>query len=325
MRVLFLTEAEVADLISMRDTIGAVEDSFRAKGLGKTQMPPKSYVYFPRGDFRAMPAYLEELGAAGVKVVNVHPNNPKEHNLPSVMATILLLDPNTGAPISIMGGTKITEVRTGATGAVAAKYLARKDSRVVAIVGTGVQARSQLVGLREVLKIGEVRVWGMNLEKAKACASRMGEVIGAEVFTERTVEGAVRGADVIVTVTPVTEPLVRDEWIGDGAHINAIGADAPGKEELDPNILRRAKIFVDDYEQALHSGEVNVPVSRGIIGRENVHAELGEVIAGKKSGRTSSEEITVFDSTGLAIHDVATAWMIYEKARAAGRGSEIDL
>ncbi len=327
MKILLLSRKDVEELVSMREVIEAVEEAFRAKGLGKVQMPPKSYIYFDRfqGDFRVMPAYLEDMGAAGVKIVNVHPKNPQEHGLPTVMATILLLDPKTGAPLAIMDGTWVTNMRTGAGGAVAAKYLARKDSHVIAMVGAGVQARTQLTALSEVLDIDEVRVSDVVKGKAKKYAEEMGKQLGIEIEPMADVGKTIKGADIVVTVTTARGPIVMDEWISDGMHINAIGADAPGKQELDPNILKRAKIVVDDLKQALHSGEVNVPLSEGIIARGDIYAELGEVITGKKPGRASRDEITIFDSTGLAIQDIATDWKVYQKAKKMGKGKEVEL
>ena len=327
MKILLLSRKDVEEIISMREVIEAVEEAFRAKGLGKVQMPPKSYIYFNRyqGDFRVMPAYLEDIDAAGVKIVNVHPKNPQERGLPTVMATIFLLDPKTGAPLAIMDGTWITNMRTGAGGAVAAKYLARKDSRVIAMVGAGAQARTQLIALNEVLDIDEVRVSDVIKGKAEKYAEEMGEQLGIKIEPMTNVGKATKEADVVVTVTTARGPIVKDEWISDGMHINAIGADAPGKQELDPDILKRAKIVVDDLKQALHSGEVNVPLSEGVIARGDIYAELGEVITGKKPGRASRDEITIFDSTGLAIQDIATDWKVYQKAKKMGKGREVEL
>ncbi len=327
MKIRLIPRSEVEGLLNISDAIDAVEEAFRVKGQGKAQMPPKSYIFFRKfgGDFRVMPAYLEELGAAGVKVVNAHPENPEKHDLPSVMATILLLSPETGAPLAVMDGTLITNMRTGAAAAVAAKYLARKDSKIVAMVGAGAQARTQLVALNEVIDIAGVRVEDMISEKAKQYAEELGERLGLDIRAVDTTEEAVRGADVVITVTPRRSPLVMDDWISGGAHINAIGADAPGKQELDPQILKRAKIVVDDWEQASHSGEVNVPLSDDILTRDDIYADIGDVVAGKKPGRFSDNEVTVFDSTGLAVQDIAVAWRVYQKAMKEGVGSEIDL
>lgn len=326
MTVLLLSGADVKKLISIRETIEAVEEAFLAKGLGKAQMPPKSYVFFNRyeGDFRVMPAYLEDIEAAGVKIVNVHPQNPSKHGMPTVMATIVLLDPQTGAPLAIMDGTTITNVRTGAAGAVAAKYLAQKDSRVVALIGAGAQAMTQFLALNEIFKIEELRVSDKVEANAEKYASEVKKRFDISIKVTDAKE-AVQGADIIVTTTPVKSPIVMNDWVSEGVHINAIGADAPGKQELDPEILKRAKIIIDNWEQASHSGEINVPLSKGMLAREDIHAELGEIVSGKKSGRTSRDEITVFDSTGLAIQDVATAWLVYKKAKKVGMGTEVEL
>jgi alanine dehydrogenase len=321
-----ISKSDIEELISISEVISAVEEAFRAKGLGRVQMPPKSYVFFEEyhGDFRVMPAYLEELGAAGVKVVNAHPRNPKEQGLPNVMATILLLSPETGAPLAIMDGTLITNLRTGAAAAVATKYLAREGSKIVAMIGAGVQARTQLIALNEVLDIAEVRVEDIIPGKAEQYAKELKDRLELNINPVESTEKAMEGADVVVTVTPRRSPVVMDEWVEGGMHINAIGADAPGKQELDPKILKRAKVIVDDWEQASHSGEINVPLSKGLLKQNDVYADIGGIVAGKKPGRTSREEITVFDSTGLAVHDIATAWRVYQKAQEEGKGRKVE-
>ncbi len=324
MKVSLIPRACVEKSISMREVMDAVEDAFRAKGLGRVQMPTKTYIVFPNGDFRTMSSYMPDLKMSCVKIVNVHPNNPSKHGLPTVMATIVLIDPETGRPLAIMDGTHITNMRTGAAGGIAAKYLARKDSKVIGMVGAGAQARTQLLALNEVFKIEEVRVCARTIAECEKFLRDM-EYLSLKIFIKNSVKEAVEGCDILVTTTPVTQPIVRSEWVTQGMHINAIGADAPGKEELDPEILRRSKVVVDDYEQACHYGELNVPFSKGIFRREQIYAELGEIIAGKKTGRTSDEEITVFDSTGLAIQDLVTATLVYEKTKKLGLINEIEL
>jgi alanine dehydrogenase len=323
-KVLLISRRDVEGILSMKEVMNAVEAAFRYKALGRVQMPPKLYVTFPKGDFRTMPCYIPDLGFGGVKVVNVHPENPRKYNLPTVMATIILIEPETGRPLAIMDGTWITDMRTGAAGGVAAKYLARRDSKVIGMVGAGTQARTQLLALTEVFDIGEVRVYSRSLESCERFKKDVA-YLGLNISIKGKVEEAVRGCDILVTTTPVTQPIVEDEWVDEGMHINAIGADAPLKEELDPRILRRAKIVVDDIEQACHSGEINVPLSKGIISRADIYAELGEIIAGKKVGRVTDSEITIFDSTGLAIQDIATAAVVYKRAREQGLGSEVEL
>jgi alanine dehydrogenase len=330
MKTLLLTERDVKELLSMDEFMKAVELAFKEKGLGLVQMPAKLYLFYNKynGDLRTMPSYLEKLDISAVKVVNVHPENRVKYGLPTIMATIILVDPKNGAPLAIMGGTYVTDMRTGAAGGVAAKYLAKKDSRVVGLIGAGAQSRTQLMGLISLYKrLEEVRVWSRTKETRDAYTSEMKPKYGdvAEIVPVKNAKDAVEGADIVVTTTPSREPIVSNNWVKSGMHFNCIGADAPGKQELDPAILTRAKIFVDDWEQASHSGEINVPLTKGIITRKNVLAEIGEVVAGLKPGRTSPDEITVFASTGLAVQDAVTADLAYKKALAKGIGQFVEI
>ncbi len=306
----------------MEDVLGAVENAFLEHGRGAVQMPPKLYLFFPQGDLRTMPAYLEKQGVAGVKIVNVHPQNPKR-GIPTVMALLVLNSIETGAPLAVMDATLITDLRTGAGGGVAVKYLARKDSKTLGLVGAGNQAKTQLLAIKNVLELEEVRVASRTTSSQQRFKEEMEPQIECRI-TPASIQDACN-CDIVVTTTPSRKPLVRDSWIENGTHINAIGADAPGKEELDPEILRRSKIVVDDLAQASHSGEVNIPLSRGIITEKDIYAQLGEIVAGKKPGRTNPNEITVFDSTGLAVQDIATANMVHQKALEKGIGKKLSL
>jgi len=303
----------------MSEVVEAVESAFKQKGLGRAQMPAKIYLYYRKynGDLRAMPAFLEDLDISAVKIVNVHPENPTKNGLPTVMAVITLIDPSNGAPIAIMGGTTITDMRTGAAGGIGAKYLARGDSKVVGLVGAGAQARTQLMALMEVYKnLEEVRVWSRTEKTKKHFVTETQQAYGdlIQIISAASISKTVEEADIMVTTTPSREPLVTNDMVSAGMHINCIGADAVGKEELDPKILKRAKIVVDDWEQAAHSGEINVPLSRGLITKENIWAEIGEIVAGLKPSRQRQDEITVFTSTGLAVQDAVTAEIAYCKA-----------
>jgi len=278
----------------------AVEAAFREHGMGNVQMPPKVYITFPDGDFRTMPAYLPAEHLAGLKCVNVHPGNPAR-GLPTVMALTTILDIGTGLPLAILNATGLTDLRTGAAGAIATKYLAGKRSVTVGLVGTGRQAAAQLEAISREVEVTGVRVWSRKDESAEKFAEKFTR------FDCRT--GSlpfVCDSDVIVTTTPSRSPVVMDEWVHEGTHINAIGADAPGKEELDPAILERAMVIVDDPVQAIHSGEINVPIRDGKFTPGEISGTLGEVVLGRKK-RKSSGQITVFDSTGLAIQDLAIA------------------
>jgi len=321
-RILWLDREDVEGVLTMQDTLEVVENAFRQHGLKRVQMPPKLYLYFRshNGDLRTMPAYLEDDDIAGVKIVNVHPDNTRI-GLPTVMALVVLNSTETGAPVAVMDGTHLTNMRTGAAGGIAVKYLARKDSKVVGMVGVGNQARTQLLAINEVMDIEEVKAADTSMARSESFSKDMERLTGLHVSVTGIREAC--DCDILVTTTPVREPIVSDGWVKPGTHINAIGADAPGKEELDPALLLRAKIIVDDMEQATHSGEVNVPISKGIISQRDIHCELGEVITGTKRGREGDDEITIFDSTGLAIQDVVTANLIYKKARAKGAGIEL--
>lgn len=324
--LLYISDPVIKSLLTTRDVIPLVEDAFAAYARGEAHMPSKVYLDLPgiEGDFRAMPAYIRESGACGLKWVNAHPRNP-ERGLLSVMAVILLSRAETGEPLAILDGTRITNLRTGAAGGVAIKHLARRDTPAVALVGCGVQAHTQLEAARAVRNLQSVRVWGHEagladqfIEREKE--TRAGQGSDLEFRPVASVEECVDGADLVITTTPSRKPLVQRDWLKPGVHINAMGADAEGKQELDPAILRDAVVVLDDSGQASHSGEINVPLTRGDYTREQVRGTLGEVIIGMVPGRASDDEITVFDSTGLAIQDMAVAWHLFERCRETDRG-----
>jgi len=288
-------------------------------------MPQKVYLDLSEysGDFRAMPAYVKGLDKCVLKWVNSHPKNPKL-GLPSVMAIIILSEPKTGVPLCIMDGTYATNLRTGAAGAVAAKYLARKDSNTVGIVGCGAQAETQLMALHEVFDIKRVKLWDPNPSSVENLIKKT-RGLKEKIIQAPNIQSCVEGCDIVVTATPSRKPIVKLEWLKRGVHINAIGADARGKQELEPQILKKAKVVVDSIEQASHGGEINVPLSEGIISKKDIYADIGEIVTGKKPARTSDEEITVFDSTGLAIQDAAIGDLIYRAALKKKKGMYIKL
>ncbi|MBN1134053.1 MAG: alanine dehydrogenase [Methanosarcinaceae archaeon] len=325
MEILWLDQKDVKNVLDMASSMEVVERAFKQHGLKKVQMPPKTYLYFEKhnGDLRTMPAFLEEQDITGVKIVNVHPDNAGK-GLPTVMALMILNSTSTGAPLAVMDGTHLTNIRTGAAGGVAAKNLARPNSKVVGMVGSGNQARTQLLALAQVFDIEKVMVTNRGIKGCKEFVKSMESYIKCEMLIKSSVE-EVCDCDILITTTPVRSPLVKSEWVKPGTHINAIGADAKGKEELDPQILTRARIFVDDIVQASHSGEINVPLSSGLISANDIYGELGEVVAGIKPGRTEDDMITIFDSTGLAIQDVATANLVYGKAVERGIGRKLNM
>jgi alanine dehydrogenase len=310
MPTLLLSKNDVKGLLSMPAVIAAVEQVLKDYAVGHARMPHKVYLDTESGDFRAMPASL--IGAAGMKWVCAYPGNPTK-GLPNVMATIIYSDPATGYPLAIMDAMDITAYRTGATAAIASKYLARPDSTTLGIIGAGQQAYSQLTAHAELFRPKKIKVFDIS----SAAVERF-----IKSFPQYAVEACslqeAAAADIVCTLTTARKPFLKRQWILPGTHINAVGADGPGKQELEPSILKEAMVVVDDPKQAVAGGEVNVPISQGLFKVEQIHAMLGEIITGRKPGRKDRNSITVFDSTGLAIEDIAVAKLIYEKARASG-------
>jgi alanine dehydrogenase len=319
METLLLDPEDVADNARTEEVIVAVEEAFAAYQHGTVQMPAKSYIELPEysGDFRSMPAYMaaDEWDAAGVKWVNVHTDNPEGYDLPTVMGTMIYSNPRNAFPLAIMDGTTLTRQRTGAAAAVATDHLAVEDATSLGIVGAGVQSYTQLEAISVVRDIEEVVVADKRQSAVEAFVDRFAEEF--DVRGGSIAEAA--GCDVLSTVTPVRSPIV--DAVGEHTHVNAMGADAEGKQELDPEILLDAKVVIDDYEQCTHSGEINVPWSRGLLDDGDLYGELGEIVTGAKAGRTPEDGVTVFDSTGLAIQDVATAHVVYEQANEDGEGT----
>jgi len=323
--ILWLSEKDVRELLTMEDALAAVEEAFRLHAQGQAQMPSKLYLDFEPfgGDLRAMPAYLKGANAAGVKIVNSNAKNP-ERGLPAVAGLMIYIDPETGLPLGVFGAGTLTAMRTGAAGGIAAKYLARQDSHTLALIGCGKQAETQLIALSTFFKFSKISVWGKTAQESADFCQRLAAHI-PPLTAIATVEEAVRDADIIVTTTPVHTPLVKAAWVKPGAHINAIGADAPGKQELETELILKSRVIVDEWHQASHAGELNVPVTERRFSESHLVAQLGEVLSGQKQGRLVNSDITIFDSTGLAIQDVATAKRLYEKAVKLNKGQVLNL
>ena len=328
MQTLLLTDDDVDENAKMDRVIEAVEGAFTAYQRGDAQMPPKSYIDLPQhnGDFRSMPAYLDtgSFEAAGIKWVNVHTDNPTDHDLPTVMGTMIYSDPTTAFPLAIMDGTTLTMKRTGAAAAVATDHLAVDDARSLGIVGAGVQSYTQLEAIATVRDIEEVVVSDLDDERTAAFVDTFDDRFDVRA-------GSISAAghcDVLSTVTPSTEPIVGPDDVGDHTHVNAMGADAAGKHELADELLLDAAVVIDDHEQCTHSGEINVPYAEGVLGDDDIYGEIGDIVVGVRAGRSDPDGVagvSVFDSTGLAIQDVATAHVVYEQAAAADNGSPFDL
>jgi alanine dehydrogenase len=327
--VLYLTQDDVKQVLDMKTTIEVVEDGFKEMGFGRVEMPTRIYLHFEKnnGVLITMPAYIEALNAAGVKVVTVHPDNPVKNKLPSVIARIILNDPENGQPLAIMDGTYITMLRTGAAGACGIKYLSRKDASTAAIIGLGVQGRSQLLGLLQVRGVEKVNVYDVIPEARAAYADEMSKQTGIDIETFDSVSAATENVDILISCTPSKNPVITGEMLKEGMHVSAIGTDTKDKRELDITVLSKVaakgKIVVDYTNQALIVGDFAIPIQSAQFKKEEIYGELGEVIVGKKKGRETESEITLFKATGLAMEDIVTAYKVYELAKKKSVGKEI--
>lgn len=312
-------------LVTPAEYNSCVEQAYRMHGAGRYYMDPKGHIVLDKypGEWEAMPSYIEEPEAAACKWVSIRERNREQFDLPTVFSILIYTHPETGFPLAICDGSYHTVMRTGAAAAVSAKWMARKNSKSLAIVGAGHMAAGALATCNEIFKWQEVRVWSRTQKTLDAFVrEEQPKYDSFSIQGSTDLKSVVEGADVVVTVTPARGPIVMKEWIAPGTHIAAIGADKGGDQELEPKTLQQARIFVDDIRQCRTDGEINVPLQQGIIKEEDIAGEIGEVITGKKQGRISDEEITIFDSTGIALQDSATVPLEYERAMAAGVGIE---
>jgi ornithine cyclodeaminase/alanine dehydrogenase len=313
----------------MEDCLEAVETAFRELARSRAVMPQRAVIKVEehRGLFLGMPAYIGgDLDALGLKVVTVYPENPAQHDLPTVLGTLMLCDPATGKAVAIMDAGYLTAVRTGAASGVATRALAREDSRTCVLFGAGVQARQQLVALNLVRPLAKVSVIDVNREAARSFARELGDSLEIRIEATEDVERAVREADIVVTASSSHDPIFDGSWLREGTHINNIGSHSPDARELDTTTVKRSKFVADLREANLaEAGDILIPIREGAVNEDHIHASLGEVLIGAKPGRESSEEITLFKSCGLAIQDVSTALAVYSAARERGIGIEVEL
>ncbi len=301
---LLLKESEVRELVSMADLIECMDTSLTAFSSGSVQQPVRTVLDLDGNFFGLMPCHLGRIPAAGAKLVTVFKGNA-DLGLPTHLATILLLSPATGELLCILDGRYITETRTAAVSAVSARKLARPDASVLAIIGSGVQARSHLSALREMCTFQEIRAWSPNAARLAKFAAEMNVTVCGSA------EEAVRDADVIALVTAATEPILQSEWVKDGAHVIAVGACRPAHREVDPVLMRRARVYVDSRQAAMsEAGDI-------ILSDCHIAGELGEEMT-----PNNSREVTVFKSLGLAVEDVAAAQLVYERALKKGMGTQ---
>lgn len=322
---LLLTRGEVAALLDLDECIVAVEEAFRLHAEGRSLSPGSLGVEAPGGGFHVKAAGLELSRPYFAAKINANfPDNSSRFGRPSIQGLILLCDAENGHPLAVMDSIHVTILRTGAATAVAAKHLARPDSRVAAICGCGNQGRIQLRALAAVLPLERAEVFDTDTVRAERFARDVSEELGIDARPAPDVASAVGSSDVCVTCTPARRFFLERHMVRPGTFIAAVGADSPHKQELDPELFAESRVVADDLEQCAAFGELHHALDAGQITLGGVHGELAEIVAGQKSGRVSEEEITIFDSTGTALQDVAAAALVYEKARAGGIGRRID-
>jgi alanine dehydrogenase len=322
MSALLLTRSDVARLLTPADYIRAVEDGFRQSALGNTTSAPPMHIGGVGGAFHAKGAAM--AGFAALKVNGNFPGNPKR-GLPTIQGVVLLADAETGALLAIMDSIEITLRRTAAATALAARYLARPGAHTLAVIGCGAQARPQIEALAAVLPLRTTLVFDADADKALAFAANAAEALGLDVRAAPTLREATLTADVIVTCTTARHAFLNAGDVAAGAFVAAVGADNPVKHEVTPDLMAKAKVVTDVTAQCASMGDLHHALHAGAMRLEGVHAELGDIVAGAKPGRTRDDEIVVFDSTGTAIQDVASASLAYHRAIERGVGLKVDL
>lgn len=325
--VLMLSRSDIKNLITMPEAIEALRAAHAEFSRGEANMPVRSVITIPANDgwYGIMPAYLPSSRALGLKSVTVYKQNPSR-GIPATLGLTLLLDPETGVPISVMDAGYLTGVRTAAASGVATDLLARKDARELAVLGPGVQGRHHTLAMTSVRPIERVRVYDRSRENAEKFREEMQAQVKAQIEVAASEEEAVRGADVIVLTTTSPTPVIQLPWLKPGVHINGVGAHAPAVREIPSDVIAAARVVVDSREAGLkEAGDLIMAIAEGKVTAEHFADELGEVADGTKPARTSPEQITIYKSVGIAIQDMAVAAMVYRKALANKAGTEVDL
>ena len=324
-----LSAEEVRRVLPMDQAISGMKEAYRQLSAGRATVPLRSQIPVPDfgGISLVMPAFLEESGDLGVKVVSVYPDNVKK-NEPAIYAAVLMLDIANGRPVALLEGGSLTAIRTGAASGAATDLLARQDARVAAIFGSGVQARTQLEAVCTVRPIDTVRVFGIDAEQVRDFAQRVAGQgpIPENVEIVNSPAEALLGADVICAATTSATPVFDGRNLEPGSHVNAIGSFTPEVQEIDVETVRRAFVIVDSRAAALEeAGDLIIPLKAGIIGQDHIQAELGEIVSGDRPGRTSGEQITFFKSVGVAVQDAIAGRIALDNAVKQGLGTIVSL
>jgi alanine dehydrogenase len=324
--VLIVNQAEVPRLLPMKECVDVMARAFAALARGHAEMPVRQILWLEekRGALGLMPAHLAAHAALGLKAVTFFPRN-EGTELDSHQGAVLLFETGRGRLLAMIDATSLTSVRTAAVSGLATRLLARPDAGDLALVGSGVEARTHLEAMLAVRTLRRIRVASKTIEKARSFANRESKRHGVDVTPCHTVEEAVSGADIVCTVTSSRDPVVQGAWLAPGAHVNAVGSSVPVARELDSAAVARARLFVDHRESALQeAGDFLLAREEGAVDDSHILGDLGQLVTGQVAGRQSNSDITLFKSVGLAIEDVAAAQHIYSKARGSGIGKFVE-
>lgn len=336
-RLKILSKEVTEKVLKMPEVIDTVKEVYRLKAEGKTEIFPLIFHEFLPGkaDMDIKSGWIRESGIFGLKVVSYFEDNIQK-GLPALLGSVLVMAASTGAPKGLLDGSHITGMRTGAAGAIGAQLLARKDAEHTLIVGAGHVAVFQIAAVLDCFpQMKEIMIYdGLSPENAKQLAQAMPSILREKFDMNREevsfsavtdLHHAVAASDIVITVTPSREPLIQKEWVKPGTHFSCIGADMAGKEEIDPEIFSGARIFTDDTPQCIEVGEIEIPIKKEILKREDIAGEIGDILTGKVPGRQNDRQITVFDATGTALLDLLTAELALKKAEEAGLGEVAEL
>ena len=322
-----LTEQHVHSLLPMSDLIAAMESALAKFSAGEVLQPVRTVLTVgpAKSYYGLMPAYIPTPASMGAKIVTVFGENHKK-GLPSHLATILLFDPDTGSLIAMMDGRFITEARTAAVSAVSARFLARPDAATLALIGSGVQARSHLEALAHVRQLKEVRVWSPRPQSRQQFIDDMSPRVAIPIRDCATAQAAAAGADLIVIATASRTPVVESAWVSDGAHVMCVGACRPDQREMAPALVKRSRLYIDSRAAALiEAGDVVMNIAEGLFDASHLRGEVGELVLGRVPGRAGDADVTIFKSLGMAVEDVVAADLVFRRASETGAGTELSL
>lgn len=337
-----LSKEDTEQLLDIADVIDVVEDVYRQKANGETVVWPLVFYEFDPGkaDMDIKSGWLKGSGIFGLKLVSLF-NSNVEKGLPSLLGTIMVMDGETGRPLGFLDGSHITGMRTGAAGAIGAKYLANPDSENLLLVGAGHVANFQVAAMLTLFpELKKIRAYDPismefserfvkaipdKLKKFFHISEDIVDRVSFEAVGDETIEDVTKDSQIIITVTPSKKPLIMKEWVSPGTHFSCIGSDMSGKEEIDPGIVGAARIFTDDKPQCINVGEIEIPIKKGLLKAEDIAGDIGQVITGKIAGRQNREQITVYDATGIALLDLATAQLALKSAKADRFGATVNI